>query len=344
LGLQAIDGKTILHTAPHHDDILLGYHAYAIRNLEKNNNHIVYFTNGAHGVSSDYVLKLLEQIQMLDLDIFFQSVYQISYVQCIANFAQYFHSSDSLLMQKARQSIFAKIIMELFGCNDSTQFTMSIDWVKSYCSNNFIDHPEHELIYSLKGRLRQSESDTKWFIVQGHFYNVTHLNSQFYYEPSDQAIEYDVQLFLNYVQKVKPNIVSIAMDPFGVGPATHFTTLQVVFQALQRYGDTSIEILGYRNVWCSFPLAKTSMVALIDQQEMQKMVSIFNHCFATQAQPLFPSPLYEGSFSQLSCHLQEHQLQDLSLLLGDSFHAMHPVGAIYLQKLTLISLGNIVRK
>ena len=69
-GLQQISGKTILHTAPHHDDILLGYFPYALRNLQGNDNHVLYLTSGANGVSdlfcANYHGIAIEQFNLLD--------------------------------------------------------------------------------------------------------------------------------------------------------------------------------------------------------------------------------------------------------------------------------------
>lgn len=69
-GLQSIHGKTILHTAPHHDDILLGYFPYAVRNIVGNNNHVLYITSGANGVSDNYLAEHVamskQDVQLLD--------------------------------------------------------------------------------------------------------------------------------------------------------------------------------------------------------------------------------------------------------------------------------------
>ena len=127
------------------------------------------------------------------------------------------------------------------------------------------------------------------------------------------------------------------MDPCGVGPATHFVTLQVVTKALQKYGDPSIEILGYRNVWGSFTLDAASIIVPVNRQEMNQMQSIFSHCFATQKSPLFPSPLFDGSFCQLTTHLQEHHLQDVKeSFIGDKAEFLTQYkGALLLKRLSL---------
>ena len=134
------------------------------------------------------------------------------------------------------------------------------------------------------------------------------------------------------------------MDPCGVGPATHFVTLQVVTQALQKYGDPLIEILGYRNVWGSFTLNAASMIVPLKRQEMDQVQTIFSHCFATQQSPLFPSPLFDGSFCQLAVHLKEHHLQDVKeSFIGDKADLLTQYkGALLLKKLSLQEVAAIV--
>ncbi len=49
------DGLTILHTAPHHDDIMLSYHPIAVALLANNQNHIAYATSGFNAVTNAYI-------------------------------------------------------------------------------------------------------------------------------------------------------------------------------------------------------------------------------------------------------------------------------------------------
>lgn len=69
-GQQSITGATILHTSPHHDDILLGYFPYALRNLPGNTNHVLYITSGANGVSDVYLAEHLgitkKEVELFD--------------------------------------------------------------------------------------------------------------------------------------------------------------------------------------------------------------------------------------------------------------------------------------
>ena len=74
------------------------------------------------------------------------------------------------------------------------------------------------------------------------------------------------------------------------------------------------------------------------RQEMNQMQSIFSSCFATQQSPLFPSPLFDGSFDQLAVHLQEYHWQDIqdSLNVSEISLLQGYQGALLLKKVILL--------
>src|SRR5690606_6178035 len=64
-GLAPLEGHTFLHTAPHHDDIILGYWPYIIHLVRsaKNSHHFTYLTSGFNAVTNTYARDLLENLQ-----------------------------------------------------------------------------------------------------------------------------------------------------------------------------------------------------------------------------------------------------------------------------------------
>ena len=216
LGQQKIVGKTILHTAPHHDDILLGYFPYALRNLAGNTNHVLYITSGANGVSDIYL-------------------------------AQHLNMS----LQKL----------------------------------NLLDAATKQ---ELKYRIREVESEKKWARVAGDRVQIKNLRAGFYDKHLDsnfeQVIESDVQRVVEYLDEIQPDIITVLVDPVGIGPATHHRSQQVMMQAVARYNRSKpIEIIGYRNVWSSFSLEETSMIIPVTQDELNLVKSIFQDCFGSQS-------------------------------------------------------------
>jgi hypothetical protein len=59
-GLAAWGVTRVLHTAPHHDDIMLGYYPLIVRSPETD-NHMMYLVSGSNGVSDDYLYSQLGQ-------------------------------------------------------------------------------------------------------------------------------------------------------------------------------------------------------------------------------------------------------------------------------------------
>jgi len=332
-----------------------------MRLLENNENHFVYLTNGSNGVADDYILDVLH-CASADQQIVSLSIFKHDYFYFIEQFAVAFHAQDTDMMQQVRYQIFFKIFVQVFGCQTEADLDRKVFEVLEFFAGklNAIEAQQVSILIDyLKGRLRQSESDSKWMIAQGHCRNVYHFGAQFYlYGESlatlqDQIIEQDVQRFVEHLRKVQPQIVTVALDPCGVGPSTHFTTLQVIAKALQRYGDETIQFIGYRNVWSCFSVTQASLMVPVTADDMEQMEKVFLNCFATQKDPLHPSPLHEGTFSDVSRQFQEHQMQDVQLLLGDQFEDIRvtrgdsltkpsvKTGMIFLQKLTLHDLQKI---
>lgn len=330
---ENISNKKILHTAPHHDDIILGYYPFMMKLLKENKNHILYITDGSNGVADEYIIHLLADCLSIEKIILQQMVFENFYQQLLELFAEGFHQDNHEKIMQARKFIFLKIIVEIFGSTSVDQLREQI----MHLHESLLESPYLEI---LKGRLRQSESDSKWMILQGHIDNVTHFGAAFYHDDSYQAINRDIDLFVKYLEQIQPDMITIALDPCGVGPTTHFMSLQVIAKALQKYGNKNIEIIAYRNVWSAFTIAQSSVMIRVTPQEIDLMTSIFLTCFATQKKPIFPSPLDDGPFSKIVTQFMEQQGQDLAILLGkqevsDSY--------LFLQKLTIDELLQFAR-
>jgi len=65
-GLSLPAGQRILHTSPHHDDIMLAYHEITHFLFNYNKNYIIYITSGFNSVSDSYVKSVLERLNWVD--------------------------------------------------------------------------------------------------------------------------------------------------------------------------------------------------------------------------------------------------------------------------------------
>ena len=125
--------------------------------------------------------------------------------------------------------------------------------------------------------------------------NVFHLRSQFYtgdfFNPMP-TIEKDCEPMLKTYEELSPDIISVAFDPEGTGPDTHYKVLQVVAQALrlgkERKEAFNPKIWGYRNVWHRFHFSQASLAIPVTAKALTEMHKtfmcsfgkiVFRYCF-----------------------------------------------------------------
>jgi len=156
----------------------------------------------------------------------------------------------------------------------------------------------------------------------------------------------DVAPLLALMKQVKPTIVTVALDPEGSGPDTHYKVLQTVSQALRVYQEEEkpekLEVWGYRNVWYRFHPSEVTTLIPVSLNSMAVMEAAFETCFGSQREASFPSYELDGPFSRLSRKILVEQYQDIKCCLGREFfndskklrlRASH--GMVYLKKMTL---------
>ena len=127
-GCAPIVTKTIVHTAPHHDDIVLSYHAYALRNLTHNRNHVLYATSGSNGVLDAFVARAVGSID----DVILQKAVQLSYQQILDLFVQSYHENNNEQMFICKLLMTAQFIAEIFVCVDEDAIALTLQQLKLY--------------------------------------------------------------------------------------------------------------------------------------------------------------------------------------------------------------------
>ena len=69
---------------------------------------------------------------------------------------------------------------------------------------------------------------------------------------------------LNLIKQTNPDIITLALDPEGSGPDTHYKVLQAIAEAIRIWGKekdlSNVRIWGYRNVWYRFDPARKCVV------------------------------------------------------------------------------------
>ena len=187
-------------------------------------------------------------------------------------------------------------------------------------------------IQLLKGCMRESEEDRVWALSRMPMNRVHHLRSKFYtddfFTPMP-SLRDDAMPVANMIKTRQPDVLTVAFDPEGTGPDTHYKVLQVVAAGL-RVSLTRKDLLkgppivwGYRNVWFEFTPSDATIMMPCNATDMSLMHDVFMASYTTQKNASFPSPHYDGPFSAWARQLLMKQHKMLRVLLGDKYFSEH---------------------
>ena len=104
--------------------------------------------------------------------------------------------------------------------------------------------------------LREFEEELVWSHYGVQVRDVSHLRLGFYKGDIFSEIpqqKRDVEPILDLLRKLKPTVITLALDPEGSGPDTHYKVMQAIADALRYWNEeedlSHLKIWGYRNVW-----------------------------------------------------------------------------------------------
>ena len=319
--------KSILHTAPHHDDVMLSYHPLAVASLAKNRTHVAYATSGFTAVTNDYLMDITAQINESFCKKNESEIFSNNYELLLDQFANAYEQNNHTAMRHAEQLIVAHLIATLFTFSSAKQLAQYVYNLHNVIIPSIIPGEKDTAeMQQLKGAIRETEVDRMWRIHGIGVDNITHLRSKFYtgdYFTPRPTFQDDVTPLLKLLQTHQPDVVTLALDPEGTGPDTHYKVLQVVANAVRAW-DKQPEIWGYRNVWYRFKPYDATLMAPVSENELSYLHDIFMACFSTQKDAAFPSHFHDGPFSELSVAIQKEQLATMRTLLGNEFFDTHP--------------------
>jgi len=186
-------------------------------------------------------------------------------------------------------------------------------------------------LQKLKGFLRETETDRYWYCMGVHPDRISHLRSKFYtddfFTPLP-TLEDDCMPLVRILREMRPDVISLAFDPEGTGPDTHFKVLQLISAAVRilleedeaagKGGEWKVHIWGYRNVWFRFDPWDANLIFPVSRDSLDEGHRLFVSSFRTQAAASFPSPLFDGPFSLWAAAIQEAQRAELLRLIGSS--------------------------
>ncbi len=329
--------KTFLHTAPHHDDIMLGYLPYLVRLMREGSNthHFNYLTSGFNAVTNNFMLKEIQNANTFLKTDDFQQLLSDGYLdpskaefrdRDIYQYLDGVAANNEFAMREGCARRLLRNLVEIFEEDSFSNLEFRISELVNYFTTQYPGKKDIPYIQQLKGMTREWEADILWGYFGFNSQSVIHSRLGFYKGDiftEEPTVDRDVMPILETLRRTKPDIITVAFDPEGSGPDTHYKVLQAVTEALRRYVDESgrkdIKIWGYRNVWYRFHPSEANIFVPVTHNTRAILNDAFLSSFGSQREASFPSYEFDGPFSGLAQKIQVEQYQAMKRLLGRAY-------------------------
>ena len=331
------NNKAILHTAPHHDDILLGYSPLVTHLVRpaKNKNYFAIMTSGFTSVTNSYISSILKKslellqagkIQMTEYQDFFKKGFQLKKGKDV------YHYLDKVSAQNFDGQIrglchrIVRSVVSIYKIKSKKELAEKIGQILEYLSSCYDGEKNPPDIQRLKGMLREFEEELAWAHYGIRMDDIHHLRLGFYTGDIFSEIPErgrDVEPILNLIKQTNPDIITLALDPEGSGPDTHYKVLQAIAEAIRIWGKekdlSDVRIWGYRNVWYRFDPAEANLMFPVSLNSMAVLRDTFMTCYLSQKEASFPSYELDGPFCDLTQKIWVEQHATMELALGKDF-------------------------
>jgi glucosamine-6-phosphate deaminase len=341
-GCESEHDQMYYHTGPHHDDIMLGIlpHVHRLSRNENNKAHFSILTSGFTAVTNSFILDVLmdtkeflfrENIEMVKYPDFFESGYKLKWDKDVYHYLTKIASGEPQERRRGLCHRIVRAIVVIYGVKNEDELRSKIDDILSILRNSYDGEKNPSEVQKLKGMLREFEEEMVWAHFGFQVKNVHHLRLGFYTgdifteQPNKER---DVAPILKQLKELNPTVISLAFDPEGSGPDTHYKVLQAIADALRLWEKeedlSNLRIWGYRNVWFRFHAAESNVIVPVSLNAMAVMDTAFTNCYLSQVEASFPSYLYDGKFSDLAINIWVDQLKDVQLVLGKDYFYQNP--------------------
>ncbi len=359
-GKQTMTDTRFLHTEPHHDDLMLGYWPYIVRHTRpaSNTHYFVCLTGGFTAVTNQFIVDHLHRLRhylhhrdfaVLMSEGYFDPGYDKGRNRDIWQYLDGVAAADDDLRNEGMARRFLRNLVDLYGAMDRAAIEVRIGELEAYFADRYPGQKDEAQIQRLKGMCREWEAESIWGYLGWNCDNVKHLRLSFYTGDiftQEPTLAGDVMPVIKLLEEVKPDVVSVALDPEASGPDTHYKVLQAITEALRRYeqssGRSDLKVWGYRNVWFRFHPSEADIFVPVSLNMLSVMHSAFMNTFISQRDASFPSYEHDGPFSELARRVQVDQYQKLKTCLGREWFQEHPSpliratrGFVYLKEMAL---------
>ena len=355
-GLKEPENLVFLHTAPHHDDILLGYLPYFMHLIRtpKNSHHFAYMTSGFVSVTNKYMLILTKKLLKYIKTSHFESLMEKGYFDLgnregmnkdIHSYLDGIAGQNEKIKNEAESRRLLRNIIRIYEEKNLPQIENRIKELINYFETQYPGKKDLDHIQNLKGSVREWEAELLWRYTGFASESVHHLRLGFYKGEmftESPAFYRDVEPIIELLDKIKPDVVTVALDPESSGPDTHYKVLQAIAEALKKHNNKRIQIWGYRNVWENFHPSEINSMIPVSLNSIAILNNAFMSCFGSQREASFPSYKHEGPFSELSQKIWVKQYRDIKICLGHNYFSQNPHprlrathGMLYLKKISL---------
>ena len=242
------------------------------------------------------------------------------YDDLMAEFRAAFLAEDAQHEEAVEAIIFLRKVAEVWTIAPTqayatlqTQLQHRVDWLRVALQERVPGDAVPRELQLLKGCVRETEVDRVWALSSMPMARIHHMRSKFYTDDffcPMPSLEDDALPFANLLRARQPELLTVAFDPEGTGPDTHYKVLQVVAAGLKlslARGDLDrpdVMVWGYRNVWFVFSPSEATLIVPVTAADLNLMHRTFMSCFTTQKEASYPSPHYDGPFSLWAEHLQ----------------------------------------
>jgi glucosamine-6-phosphate deaminase len=368
-GSRTADGLKFLHTEPHHDDIMLGYLPAVVRHVRSSGNAHLFatLTSGFTAVTNDYMRRRLERMLGFLGTEEFGALHREGYFvpsdgrgrdrdmwQYLDGLAA--GSAEMRDEGAARRQV--RDLAEAYGDTDLGTVRHRAEDLLEYLRSAYPGQKDPAPVQRLKGMCREWEAECLWGYFGWNTRHVIHLRLGFYTGDlfaAEPTLERDVAPLVGLLRRADPDVVTVALDPEGSGPDTHYKVLQAMTEALRLHaaatGRRDLRIWGYRNVWYHFHPAEANVIVPVSLNMFAVMESAFMNTFVSQRDASFPSPDFDGPFCGLAQKIQSRQYQSVKTFLGRQWFHEHPSamiraarGLVFLREMRLEELAERCRE